>query len=242
MAQSISNALRFINAYNQIEQALKTQNNLKGSLSYTETIRVSARNNSIVRKYEDDLIDYGRLRNSIVHSSNDNHVIAEPHDNVVEEYEKIMRIICTPPLAMNTVCVKEVQCVDSKTTLKEVLVLMYKTHFSNFPVYNEKGMLVGVANSGKLAYYLGQKLYNKEDLEEVFSTPIGNIVQISAQDSYYAIIDNKVTLDKVLNLFAENRKLLVIIITPNGNLLEYPEGIITVADILDINKILDNYQ
>ena len=74
------------------------------------------------------------------------------------------------------------------------------------------------------------------------STPIGNIVQINAQDSYYAIIDNKVTLDKVLNLFAENRKLLVILITPNGNLLEYPEGIITVSDILDINKILDNYQ
>lgn len=242
MAQNTSNALRFINAYNQIEQALKIQNNLKNSLSYTEVIRVSARNNSIVRKYEDDLIDYGRLRNSIVHSSNENHVIAEPHDDVVEEYEKIMRIICTPPLAMNTVCVKEVQSVDSKTTLREVLVIMHKTHFSNFPVYNEKGMLVGVANSGKLAYYIGQKLYNKEDMNDVMNTPIGNIVQISAQDSYYAIIDNKVTLDKVLNLFAENRKLLVILITPNGNLLESPEGIITVSDILDINKILDNYQ
>ena len=29
MAQNTSNALRFINAYNQIEQALKIQNNLK---------------------------------------------------------------------------------------------------------------------------------------------------------------------------------------------------------------------
>ena len=241
MAQNTSNALRFINAYNQIEQSLKIQNNLKSSLSYTETIRVSSRNNAIVRKYEDDLIDFGRLRNSIVHSSNDHHVIAEPHDEVVEEYEKIARLICTPPLAMNTVCVKDVKCVSSETKLKDVLIGHYKSGFSNFPVYNEKGMLVGVANSNRLARYIGQKLYNKEDCKDYYNTPIGEIVKYDAQDSFYAIIDSKVTLDKVLNLFAENRKLALIIITENGTLLEYPKGVIAVSDILDINKILDNY-
>jgi len=241
MARSTTNALRFINAYNQIEQALKVQNNLKSSLSYTETIRMSARNNAIVRKYEDDLIDFGRLRNSIVHSANDHHVIAEPHDEVVEEYEKVARLICTPPLAMNTVCAKDVKTVSASTKLKDVLIGIYKTGFSNFPVYNDNGMLVGVANANRLSRYIGQKLYNKEDSKDYFDTPIGDIVKFDAQDSFYSIIDSKVTLDKVLNLFAENRRLALIIITENGTLVEAPKGIIAVSDILDINKILDNY-
>lgn len=236
-----NNALRFINCYNQIEQALKQQNNLKPNLSYTETIRLSARNNSIVKKYEDDLVDYGRLRNSIVHSSNENHVIADPHDEVVEKYEKITDLICSPPLAMSTVCVKDVKCVDSTMSLKDVLVLMYKTGFSNFPVYHE-GMLVGVANASKLARMLGQKLYNKEDLCDVCEMPIAKLVANSVQDNFYAIADKNVTLDKVLNLFNENRKLMMVLITPKGTLLEMPIGIITVADILDINKVLENYE
>ena len=243
MKSQTNNAARFINAYNQIEQALKAQNNLKSSLSYTETIRMSARNNSIVRKYEDDLIDYGRLRNSIVHSANDNYVIAEPHMEVVEKYEKIMYLVCTPPLAIDTACVKkEVKVISSSATLKDTMVAMYKTGFSNFPIYNENGMLVGVANAGKVARLMGHKLYNKENFEEVFNTSIGDIVKVNVQENFYAIADRKITLDKVLNLFAENRKLLLIIITTNGTLIEKPIGIITVSDILDINKILDNYQ
>lgn len=240
MAQKGSNAVRFINAYNEIEKSLKAQNNLKSSLSYTETIRMSARNNSIVRKYEDDLIDYGRLRNAIVHSANENSVIAEPHDDVVADYEKYMGLICTPPLALNSIGVTDVKCVTDETPLKDVLIGMYKSDISNYPVYNRQGMLVGVANANKLSRFVGQKLYNKET--DFYNTPIGDIVKISAQDNFYAIVDNKVTIDKVLNMFAENRKLILIIITENGTLLEYPQGVIAVSDILEINKILDNYQ
>ena len=236
-----NNALRFINTYNQIEQALKAQNNLKPNLSYTETIRLSARNNTIIRKYEDELIDYGRLRNSIVHSSNENHVIADPHDDVVEKYEKIAKIICTPPLAINTVCVKDVKCVDATIPLRDVMINMYKTGFSNFPVY-DNGMLVGVANAGKIARMIGQKLYNKEDMTKLYETQISKLVTNSGQDNFYAIANSDITLDKVLNMFSENRKLLLVLITPNGTLIEMPIGIIAVADILDINKVLDNYE
>ena len=39
---------RFINAYNTIDSALKEQNDLKRSLSYTESIRKAAKTNAIV--------------------------------------------------------------------------------------------------------------------------------------------------------------------------------------------------
>ena len=50
------------------------------------------------------------------------------------------------------------------------------------------------------------------------------------------------TIEKALNLFYIGRKLNVIIITPNGGYNERPIGIITTADILDMNAVLENYE
>ena len=237
---SDSNALRFINAYNQIESALRNQLDLKASMSYTETIHRAARSNSIVKKYEDVLVDYGRLRNAIVHSSSEDFVIAEPYPDVVDEYEKLAKLICTPPLAMDTLVVKDVRCTDAHVTLRDVLSYIYKTGYSNLPVYKE-GMIIGVANASKLAQTIGKKVYEKVDLEKYMKEPIENVVKEYSQEGFYTIVDKNVTLNKVLDLFNENRKLAIIIITQGGSLLEMPLGIITSSDLLDLNKVLDNY-
>ena len=65
--KKVSNANRFIAAYNSIDSSLRSIYNLKRSLNFSEVIRKTVLLNSVVRKYEDDLIDYGRLRNAIVH-------------------------------------------------------------------------------------------------------------------------------------------------------------------------------
>ena len=52
---------------------------------------------------------------------------------------------------------------------------------------------------------------------------------------------NTLELDKILNMFSENRKLSLIVITETGSLLEQPLGVVAIADIMDVNKILDNY-
>ena len=93
--QTPSNATRFVNAYNQIDYSLRTQYNFKRSMNFSDLIRRSVLVNHVVRKYEDDLIDYGRLRNAIIHRSNDNITIAEPHDSVVENIEKIAKQFAT---------------------------------------------------------------------------------------------------------------------------------------------------
>ena len=240
MPNNSSNASRFIKAYNTIDLALRMQGEMKRSLSYTEAVRRAARTNSIVRKYEEKLVDYGRLRNAIVHNSNDQVAIAEPYIEVVEEYEKIAKLITTPPLAIDTVCVKDVKCVDHTLPLKDVLAYMYKTGFSNLPVYKD-GMLVGIANSARIGRAIGHKIYEKVDINRYLETPIEIVVKEFAQDNFYTIVNKSVTLDMILNLFTENRKLSIVLITPTGSLLETPIGVITVGDILDINKVLEDY-
>ena len=64
--------------------------------------------NHVVRKYEDDLITFGRLRNAIIHGSNDEILIAEPHEDVVKKIELIERLITTPPKVLDVLPIKDV--------------------------------------------------------------------------------------------------------------------------------------
>lgn len=241
MAEFTDNARRFIVCYNNIDQSLRSQYDLSKSSSYTEVIRRASRMNAFVKKYEDQLIDYGRLRNAIVHSFNDTMVIAEPHTDVVEEYERLAKVICTPPLAINTVCNKEIRTVTHDTLVAQVVENIYKSGNSNWPVYKD-GMLIGVANSRRLIKEVGKKVYEKRDINEwLQNTKIEDAINNFGEDNYYTIANKNVTLDKILQLFSENRKLSLIIITETGSLLEQPLGVVAIADIMDVNKILDNY-
>ncbi|HBP43312.1 MAG TPA: hypothetical protein DD621_01300 [Clostridiales bacterium] len=236
-----TNSRRFINTYNQIDSALRIQGDMKRSISYTEAVRKAARVNSIVAKYEDQLIDYGRLRNAIVHNSNPDMAIAEPHEEVVEEYERIAKLICTPPLAIKTVCKKVLSTIEYNVPLIDVIEYGYKSGFSNIPIF-KNGMLIGVANGQKILDVIGKKIYEKRDIMDYMkNTTIEEVLREFSNENYYTIASENITLDKVLNLFTENRKLLVVIITRTGTLLEPPVGIIVLSDIMDINKILDNY-
>lgn len=235
------NAKRFITCYNQIDQSLRAQYDLSKSSSYTEVIRRASRMNAFVKKYEDQLVDYGRLRNAIVHSFNEDMVIAEPHGDVVEEYERLSKAICTPPLAVDTVCNKNIHTITHDVLLCDVVTNIYKTGISNWPVYKD-GMLIGVANSRKLIKEIGKKVVEKKDINEYLaSTKIEDAISNFGEDNYYTIANKNVTLDKILQLFSENRKLSLIVITESGSLLEQPIGVVAIADIMDVNKILDNY-
>lgn len=237
----IGNATRFIDAYNKIDHSLRAQYNLKRGQSFADIIRRCASLNSIVRKFEDLLVDYARLRNAIIHSSYEDFVIAEPRTDVVEQMEKIAELICTPPLAITTACRKDLLSVQSDTSLIDVIGYIGSSGYSNLPVY-ENGALIGVANGQKLINVLGEQVNNKVDIcQFINTTKIGDVIQKYQNDNYYVVVSAKLTIEEALNLFYTNRKLLAILITKTGNYKEPALGIITVSDIIDLNAMLDNF-
>lgn len=239
--QTPSNATRFVNAYNQIDYSLRTQYNFKRSMNFSDLIRRSVLVNHVVRKYEDDLIDYGRLRNAIIHRSNDNITIAEPHDSVVENIEKIARLITTPPNALQTICHEDVLTVENSVSIKDVVGLMAKRSFSNIPIYKD-GTLLGVANGQKILEYIGSQINQKQNIDQVISsTPIEQILQFNSVFKQYEVLPANSTIEVVLDLFNKNRKLLAVLITKTGSMQEPPLGIITTSNIVDMNNILENY-
>ena len=117
-----SNAERFISAYNNIDYTLKARYNFSRSMGFSDLIRKVVSLNYVIRKNEDDLIDYGRLRNAIVHN-NDEYVIAEPHDSVVENIERIEKLITRPPRALDYAR-RDVLTVEANKTMYDVITLI----------------------------------------------------------------------------------------------------------------------
>lgn len=241
MTEQKSNALRFINAYNQIDYALRVQYNFKRSMNFSDLIRRSVLVNHIVRKYEDDLIDYGRLRNAIIHRSNDNLVIAEPHDSVVTNIERIARLINTPPNALSSICKDDVVIVEHNVKIKKVIALMAEKSFSNIPIY-KNGTLLGVANGQKILEWIGSKVNKNSNIEDsINKTDIEEVLNYNSIFKQYEVLPASATIEAVLDLFNKNRKLLAVIITKTGSTQEFPLGIITTTNIVEMNNILDNY-
>lgn len=237
----MNNAERFIKAYNKLDHSLRAQYNFKRTIAFSDVIRRSVMLNSVIRKYEDDLIDYGRLRNAIVHSGSDTDIIAQPNLNVVEKLERIAEIVSTPPKVIDTICTKDVLSVDANAPLNKVMATIWKSGYSNLPVYDNK-VLIGVANGQRLMKVLGEVAYKNEDLTNYCkTTKIHEVVNKLSGEMYYTVQSEQLTIEQAMNLFYKNRKLLVILITKNGLLDEIPTGIISVGDIIDMNNILENY-
>lgn len=232
-------AQRFLKAYNQLDYTIKNLYNFKRGMPFSDCIRRAVPLNSVIRKFEDDLVDYSRLRNAIVHSTQgDDEIIAVPKKEVVEKLEHITKLVCTPPKVYDTVCRKDVLCVESDVNIKKTISLISKSGYSNIPVIKNDEIL-GVANGQKILNKLGDVINDNGDICEYINKT--KIEDILSDQNFYTFANKNTTINEILDMFNKNRKLMVILITPNGNFLEMPIGIVTVSDILDINKILENY-
>ena len=241
MKKAQNNARRFINAYNKLDYAIRVQHGFKRSMSFSEVVRKAVPLNYVVRKYEEELVDYGRLRNAIIHRSNDDYIIAEPHTEVVEKLEHITELVTTPPKAIETACEKNVLCVQNDVKVKDVIQLIATSSYSNIPVYKD-GELVGVANGQRILDELGKQIANGKDLDSfIEKTNIESILSETATQKYYDVVSKEATVEEVLNIFNKNRKLMAVLITKTGTFSEMPLGIITSADIIQFNEILENY-
>lgn len=237
-----TNAERFITAYNNIDYSLRTIYNFKRSMSFSDVVRRCVVLNAVVRKYEEDLIDFGRLRNAIIHQGNSKYTIAEPHDDIVDMIERLAHLITEPPEAIDRVGNKEVITIGSDMSIASAMELIYRTGYSNLPTY-EGEKLVGILNGRKLIAILGKKVGEQANMEEfIHDHTVGDIIGEMGDDYYFMLANEHLTVDEAMNCFENNRKLLIILITKGGKDTGKPLKIISSADIIDMKKILDVYE
>ena len=237
-----SNSKRFLDAYNNIDYTLKTRYDFNRAMGFSDLIRKTVSINYIVRKYEDELIDYGRLRNAIIHNNNEDFVIAEPHEEVVKEIEHIEKLLTTPPKALETVAMRKVLVTYAGKSMREVIMLMAESNYSNIPVYNNNKELIGVANGQKILNSLGQFLLSGGKCSTFLdNVQIEDMLSSLNQSNYYIVKGANCTIEEVLKEFDNNHKLLAVLFTKHGYNTEMPLGIMTGLDVQAAQKILENY-
>ncbi len=236
-----SNARRFLDAYNNIDYALKVRYSINRSMGFSDLVRKAVSLNYIVRKNEDSLIDYGRLRNAIVHNSNEDIIIAEPHISIVEDIERIAKLLTTPPKALDTVARRDVLTIEADKSMYDVVTLMTTSKYSNLPVYDGEN-LIGVANGQKILDSLGQYLLaGGKSCVFLNNVKIEDMLSGLENSNYYTIAPADITVEEALNEFHKKPKLLAILITKDGNINQKTLGIVTGSDVMDMNNILELY-
>lgn len=239
MSEENSNAKRFITAYNRLDQGLRDIYSIKRSMTFSDMVRKVATVNMVVSKFEEDLLDYGRLRNAIVHRSTDE-IIAEPNLDVVEKLEKVARIINTPPRVIECLRPRKVYSITGDTTLKEVISVLMTEGYSVVPVYiNET--LVGVIHRKMIIDGIGKFIQQKRDIDEAINEPVSKCLNIFNETNHYEVAPSSLTIENLLYMFQQNRKLSSVILTEMGNYDEPAKAIVVSADLIDLNSILDNY-
>lgn len=232
---SQSNSTRFINAYNKIDKMLRNLHNLKPSLTFTDVVRRTASVSTLMRKFEDDLLDYGRLRNAIVHKSDSDMVIAEPHERVVLHIEHIAELVSTPPRADKTVASSAVTIAEN-TKLVEAIKIMAPANFSNLPVVSGRE-IVGVLNNKQIVEAFALHLDDIADF--IKNVTVREVLRENSQ--HYLIVKVDINIDDVLTLFYNNPKLQIVVLTNGGAKDGNITGVVTTGDVLKIHKILEDY-
>lgn len=238
----MTNSSRFIIAYNKIDSCLRNIYNYSSSISFSDLIKRCSVKNYIVRSNDTLLQDYARLRNAIVHKSTEEMIIAEPHDSVTANIEKLASLICTPPRALSIFKNRKVLTISSDARLKDAVKLMRESHFSNIPVYSNN-VLKGILNNKIIVSKIGLQLERGASIDKyIDNTAVGDALDQTYFDTYYRLCSKKVTIDNLAEYFNQNRKLIAVLITENGVVTEKPICIITAYDLTEINNIIDNYQ
>ena len=235
-----TNAKRFIEAYNRLDQGMRDIYGIKRSMTFSDMIRQVAGVSTVIKKYKDDLIDCGRLRNAIVHNNTDDEVIAEPNEEIVLKLELITRLVTTPPRVMESIAARAVFSVQTSAKLSFVLSELYKTGYSVVPVYEHK-QLVGVINRKMIVDCIGKCIMEGRDIDEFMNGSIEDRIQIKAYSSHFEVVPSNITIDNMIYLFQQNKKLSVVIITANGNYDEDPIGVVVANDTIEMQSILDKY-
>ncbi|WP_025784119.1 CBS domain-containing protein [Sporosarcina sp. D27] len=226
---SVKNSDRFIIAYNRIEKSLSKKVDDSGFMPFYRLIEKAKIKNSVVRNHEEDLREFGDLRNAIIHHRTGvDYVIAEPHDDIVERIELIERKVSNP-LNVGALFGCKVHTLQASDPLTAALRLMRDNKFGQLPIY-QNGKFKGLITAAGITHWLaGQStedsisreiptlsdVYNYEKRKESFEFVRRDLSVYEAEDYFKRAISRGTRLEALLITdTAEHNEKLIGIITP----------------------------
>lgn len=226
------NSDEFLDAFSAIEKWLKRQAGGERHTPFFQLVDQVSFKSKIIRRYKDDLKEFGDLRNAIVHERTDCHVIAEPNVRAVSDIKRIEKAILNPPLVvpMFQLVVRTRRECES---VGKAVTDMRSGSFSQLPILSNDNKLVAVLTAETVARWLASEFSN--DLVSLLDTKIEKVIPHAEDTDHYCILSRSSTLFDALSRFEEfasrGKDLDAAIITEGGKSEQRLLGIITVYDL-----------
>ena len=235
------NAARFLKSYNNIESRLKILYSARPTQNFTDLVKRCTDLNLTVRRYENELVDYGKLRNAIVHRAAGGELfIANPCDEVVETIESIEKQICDPPRITEALKVKKLASVFADKPLLDAVQTFAQEKQKTLLVYDH-GRMAGVINCYCLYEAIASRAAAGENVTEYLKNTLCGDVLDEKVLQKYKVMSREATVFDVFEAFETNKGIFAVIITENGVIGERAILLITPSDFPLINRFLETY-
>ena len=225
-----SNGDRFESAYNKIDALLRKKVGATRSIRFSEVVNMAAQTDPTVRWNRNDLLEYGDLRNAIVHDRGRAPVVlADPRETVVVKIEKIWKSLSHPRTLRSLAPPVPLRIFTVSTPLPESLSYMRTNHFSQVIVLRDGKHLI-LSTEG-IALWLEAKA--KEDIIALSEIRLSDALNFEPKDScVYLKADD--TVDIAREIFANDigKRVFSALVTEHGNAKERPINIVTPWDFV----------
>lgn len=232
--QRYTKSERFEIAFNQIHLRLQRIDQ-SGENRFIALLHTGRERHKVIEKYFNELKQYAKLRNSLVHYKTElGTYIAEPHEEVVERIEDIASIFNKPNYALS-IATQPVISFDVNESISQVIAV-YTTHrYSQYPVYAE-GKCIGLIKMGDVLCWLMDHFdQNERYLREI--TIASLLTKVKMDELLF--VNKSIDVFTIEDLFSERHRkgeeLEVVLITENGKKDETPLGIISSWNLIEID-------
>lgn len=237
---TVLNSDRFINCFAEIEKWLKEQLGTEEHIPFVRMVHSVSEKNKNVNQYKDDLKEFAKLRNVIVHKRYGNKIIAEPNDFIIEQFNRIQTILLDPPkvishFKMDVITRNAGECVS------EAISDMRSGDFSQVPILLD-GEVIDLLTTETIVRWMASQL--EIGLLEPGAVEISEVLP-HAEDikkENYCILSRTATLIDALTLFKshqfDGKSLDAVLITESSKANQKLLCILTVHDLPKILSIL----
>lgn len=225
-----SNGDRFEGAYNKIDALLRKKIGGPKTLSFSSVVTEAARKDATVYRNKEDLLEYGDLRNAIVHDRGKTPVLlADPREDVVVKIGTLWNRLSQPRLLRSIARLVPLRIFSASEVLAESLSYMRENDFSQVIALREDKHLV-MSTEG-ISLWLEAK--SKEDIIALSEARLTDVLKFEPKDSctYLKATD---TADRAREVFANDigKRIFSALVTENGRAKEKPINIVTPWDIV----------
>ena len=233
---------KLIDLFKELEEIIRKKCNVSGIITEDTTldsqIKELSKKNSVVRKYQDELMIIKQVRNINTHQRNDKYgYVVCPNPDMNIKLKTIIDEIKNPPTIYNSnICVKRqnMYCRNIDDTIEETIKVMIEKVYTHIPIF-ENDVLVGVFSENTLLDIVNKEtgiLIGKDTTFRAFQDYLKIENHSSEEFKFISRNKNIYDIEDIFkDYFTRNKRLGCVYITENGKENEKILGMLTAWDI-----------